>query len=482
VTLIGSALAARADVRAAAQAENPQHALTSDTLLQALGVEQTYTGKNVSEVTALGMSAVWRAVHVTTAVPAALPFHAFREQGAARVRATGHAARLLDDPHPDLTPLELWQTSFVHKRLWGNAYLRKLRNPLGQIVELWPVHPGRVRVGRESENGRKVYVIDGDTDHPLSDREILHLPGLGYDGVCGVSPIRAARQSIALGMAAEEFGAKLFGNGSLATGILQTEQRLTQAQADKLASRWNEKRAGLQSAHGTIVLDKGSKFHQLTIPPEDAQFLESRRFQIVEVCRWFGLPPFLMFETEKSTSWGTGLEQQALGWVKFDLGPELTAIEQRVSKHVLKPEPVYAHYALEGLLRGDSAARSAFYTAMWNLGVFSTNEIRAYEELEPVDGGDVRYRPLAMGVLGTTDDPVLEMADKSDAEVALDVVEMVQKVYLGVGIVIDEDEARELLNRAGANLDGHLDRAAVDAAARAALAPVPDLVKEPAHA
>ena len=151
------------------------------------------------------------------------------------------------------------------------------------------------------------------------------------------------------------------------------------------------------------MLDKGAKFHQLTIPPEDAQFLESRRFQVVEVCRWFGLPPFLMFETEKSTSWGTGLEQQALGWVKFDLGPDLIAVEQRVTKHVLKPQPVYAHFALEGLLRGDSAARAAFYTSMWNLGALSTNEIRGYEEQAPVEGGDVRYRPLNMGALGTTD-------------------------------------------------------------------------------
>jgi phage portal protein BeeE len=208
-------------------------------------------------------------------------------------------------------------------------------------------------------------------DEVLSDDEILHLPGLGYDGICGVSPIRAARESIGLGLAAQEYGAKLFGSGSLATGILQTEQRLTQKQADTLSKRWKEKRTGLGAAHETIVLDKGAKFHQLTIPPEDAQFLESRRFQVTEVCRWFGIPPFLMFETEKSTSWGTGLEQQALGWVKFDLLPELTAVEQRVTKHVLKPQPVYAHYSSRaccaatrrprGLLQGDVGDRRAVH-------------------------------------------------------------------------------------------------------------------------
>lgn len=409
MTLLGTLL----DARNVIQAENPAHPLTSETLLQALGIEPTYSGKAVNEVTALGLAAVWRAVQVTSGVPAALPLHAYRQDGDKRVKASGNGAELLDDPHPDMTPFELWQTTWVHKRLWGNAYLRKLHDQLGRLRELWPIHPGRVRVGRESEGGKKVYAIDGGKE-VLSDREVLHLPGMGYDGICGVSPVRAARQSIGLGLAAEEFGAKLFGSGSLATGILQTEQRLTQKQADALSQRWADKRGGMANAHGTIVLDKGATFTQLTIPPEDAQFLESRRFQVVEVCRWFGLPPFLMFETEKSTSWGTGLEQQALGWVKIDLLPELTAMEQRLTKHALRPGPVYARYSVEGLLRGDSKARAEFYQAMWNLGALSTNEIRAYEELDPVEGGDLRYRPLNMGELGTTD-TTLELEAPTDA-------------------------------------------------------------------
>lgn len=397
-TLAGRVLGARNAITA----ENPTVPLTDTSLLQLLGMEQTFSGKDVNEITALGLPAVWRAMQVTCNVPAALPFKAYRQDGDARVRAAGHGARLLDDPHPDMTEFEFWQTVYFHRRSWGNAYVRKLRNPLDQVQELWPVHPGRVKVGRESEAGRKVYAIDGGKE-VLSDREILHLPGLGYDGICGVSPIRAARESIGMGLAAQEYGARLFGSGALATGVLQTEQRLTQTQADALSLRWKAKRTGLTSAHETIVLDKGATFTKLNIDPGDAQFLESRRFQVVEVCRWFGLPPFLMFETEKSTSWGTGLEQQALGWVKIDLLPELTAVEQRVTKHVLRPAAVYAKYSVEGLLRGDTAARSAFYKAMWEIGAYSTNEIRAYEDEAPVDGGDVRYRPLNMGELGTTD-------------------------------------------------------------------------------
>lgn len=401
MTVFGAVREARS-VRNAVEAENPALPLTDTRLIDYLGIQSTKAGKDVNEITALGSSGVWRAVQISSNVPAALPLHAFREEGEKRIRATGRPAALLDDPHPDMTPFEFWQTVFVHRRLWGNAYVRKLRNQLGVLAEMWTIHPGRVKVGRESEAGRKVYVIDGGKE-VLSDNEILHLPGMGYDGICGVSPVRAARESIGLGLAAEEFGARLFGSGSLASGILQTEQRLTQRQADALSKRWKDKQTGLESAHGTVVLDKGAKFHQLTIPPGDAQFLESRRFQVVEICRWFGIPPFLMFETEKSTSWGTGLEQQALGWVKFDLQPELVAIEQRLTKHVLRPSAVYARYGLEGLLRGDSAARANFYRSMWNIGALSTNEIRAYEELEAVEGGDVRYRPLNMGELGTTD-------------------------------------------------------------------------------
>lgn len=399
MTLLGNVLGARNSI----QAEDPTVPLTSDTLLQWLGMEPTYSGKDVNEVTALGMSAVWRAVQVSSNVPASLPLHPYKPgaDGEGRVRAGGHAETLLETPHPDMTPFELWQHVYVHRRLWGNAYLRILRNGLGQIAELWPIHPSRVQVGRQSETGRKVYSIDGGRE-VLSDATLLHLPGLGYDMICGVSPVRVARESIGLGLAAEEYGAKLFGNGALATGVLQTEQRLTQAQADALSARWASKASGLSSAHRTVVLDKGAQFHNLSIPPGDAQFLESRRFQVTEICRWFGIPPFLMFETEKSTSWGTGLEQQALGWVKFDLQPDLTAVEQRISR-ILRPQNVYAHYGLEGLLRGDSTARANFYRTMWNLGVLSTNEIRAYEEKAPVEGGDVRYRPLNMGELGTTD-------------------------------------------------------------------------------
>jgi len=386
----------------AATLESPNVPLSASSIIETIGGRNSSSGKVVTEKTSLGMPAVWRAVNLIAGTVASLPLHAYRSADGGREMVTsGRAASLLETPHPDMTRFELWETVLAHMLLWGNAYLWIGRNQLGQIVELWPIHPSRVKAGRTSSMGRKLYKIDnGEQEH--DDRTILHLPAFGYDGVCGVSPIRVAREGIGLALAAEEYGAKLFGSGSLATGILQTEQRLTPDQADTLQQRWKAKRSGLGTAHETIVLDRGATFTQLTIPPGDAQFIESRRFQISEVARMFGVPPHMLMDTEKSTSWGTGIEQQGIGFVIYTLRPWLTRTEQRISR-LLKPEPVYAKFSVEGLLRGDSASRLTFYKGMWDIGALSTNEIRALEDRTPVDGGDSRYRPLNMGELGQFD-------------------------------------------------------------------------------
>ncbi len=469
--------------------ENPAVPLTSSTLVDWLAGPKVHAGVAVTEQSSLGMSAVWRSVNLLAGTGAGLPLHPYqRGQGVRRlVPDASPAATLLDEPHPDLTPFELWEIVYGHLLLWGNAYLRKLTNRLGQVVELWPIHPSRVKAGRESETGTKVYLIDGDVDAEWTDEKILHIPGWGYDGVCGVSPIRLARQGIGLALAAEEFGARLFGSGSLASGILQTEQRLEEGQATALKKRWQSKVGGLEKAHEVVVLDAGLKWQALSIPPEDAQFIESRRFQVEEIARMFGVPPHMLAATDKSTSWGTGIEQQSLAFVIYTLRPWLIRVEQRVSR-LLKPHNAYARYAVEGLLRGDSQTRAEFYKAMWEIGVYSTNDIRRLEEQEPVAGGDVRYRPLNMGVLGQADvdpaagggqpaeDPTAPTLDQAQARY---LTEMVQKVYLGVDVVLSADEARELLNRAGANLTGPFEPpkpppAAPPAPLPAAPAPAPD--------
>jgi HK97 family phage portal protein len=384
--------------------ESPQVPLTAASLTTLLNGAPAESGVSVTETSALHMPAVWRAVSVIANVSAALPLHTYRVNTKDRV-----TVRLLDDPHPELTRFELWRLIYVHRLLWGNAYVQKVRNNAGAVAQLWPIRPERVRVDREKPSednpSGKVFWIndDGGGVHRRTPREILHLPALGYDGVTGCSPIRAAAEGIGLGLAAERSAAKLYGSGNMISGVLQTEQRLNAEQAAQLKASWKAKLSGAQAAHDIAVLDSGASFHPVTMPYKDSQFLESRQFQVVEVARMFGVPLFLLMETQKSTSWGTGLEQQAQGFVTWDLAPTwLTPTEQRVSKELL-PTTQYAKYQLGGLLRGDSAARAVFYRAMRDTGAFSANDIRDLEELPPIEGpeGDMYLQPMSMAPLGS---------------------------------------------------------------------------------
>lgn len=394
---------------------NPAVPVTSTAILDWL--KTSGQAPEVTEESSLGMSSVWRAVNLIAGTSASLPLHAFKSEGPARVQQTsGAAADLLANPHPDMTPFELWELGFGSVLTWGNAAYLKLWDQRNQLRELWWINPAHIKYGRASD-GTKVYTVKG-FDRGLSDREVLHIPGFGYDGVKGASVISLNRQGLGLAMAAEEYGSRLFASGSLATGILSTEQTLDQEEADALKARWKAGGTGMASAHDVRVLGSGATFQQLSIPPEDAQFIETRRFQIEEVARIFGVPPHMLGETAKSTSWGSGLEEQNLGFLIYTLRPWLTRFEQRISQ-ALRPGPVYARYSVEGLLRGNSTARAEFYRRLWELGVFSTNDIRALEELPPVEGGDVRYRPLNMGVLGEAD-PAADPASDPAADPALD--------------------------------------------------------------
>lgn len=399
--------------------ENPAVPLTSTSLLSLLGGAPGKAGVAVTETSALHMPAVWRAVAVVANVSAALPLHVYAAGTKDRADVT-----LLNDPHPELTKFELWRLVYVHRLLWGNAYVQKVRNGAGDVVQLWPIRPDRVKVDREApspENpGGKVFWVKDDNGmrQRRTSREILHLPALGYDGVTGCSPVRAASEGIGLGLGAEKAAAKLYGSGNMISGVLQSEQRLNEAQASQLKANWKAKLSGYESAGDIAVLDSGASFQPVTMPYKDSQFLESRQFQVTEVARMFGVPPFLLMSTEKSTSWGTGLEQQAQGFVTWDLAPTwLTPTEQRVTKELL-PASQYAKYQLGGLLRGDSSARATFYRAMRDTGAFSADDIRDLEDLTPIGGpeGDMRLQPLYMAPLGSDPTATTPAADATQPD------------------------------------------------------------------
>lgn len=384
---------------------NPAYPLTSPVLLDFLGGLPVDSGIPVSELTALRMSAVYRCVSLTSSVSAALPLKTYDDDN--NVVST----LLLANPHPELTPYELWRLSYVHRCLWGNSYQQKIRNKAGRVQWLMPIVPNRVMVGRVKPSSinptGKVFGVTDEwgTQHGLTTRDIFHIPGLGYDGICGVSPVRVAAQSIGLGLAAESYAARLFGSGNLMSGMLQTEQRLAQGDAERLQSQWQAMMMGLKKAHRIAVLDSGASFQNLTMPNKDAQMLESREFQLGELCRFFGVPPALMFDVAKSTSWGTAIEQQAIGWVGFDLHPTwLAPTEQRITKE-LTSAGIDARYDVDGLLRGDSVARAAYYTAMRNVGAFTANDIRKLEGMPDIPGGDTLLTPTNYSQLGLGDIP-----------------------------------------------------------------------------
>lgn len=422
---------------------NPSLPLTSTALAEFLEGHKVLSGVSVDEKTAMRLIAVFRCTELIAGTCAALPLKAYRAGTRERVNAP-----ILDEPHPEMTRFELWETAYTHLLLWGNAYLYKVRNGAGLIHELWPIAPSQVKVDRlpatASNPGGKVFAVtDAAGTRPYTSLDIMHIPGLGYDGRVGLSRIQHARQHLGLGMAAEEYAARFFGSGSLLSGILSTTANLTEPQADRLKARWKEKvGAGLETAHDIAVLDNGAAFSPVSVPPEDAQLLQTQNWSAGQVAMLFGLPPHAIGQVEKSTSWGTGIEQQKIGMVQFTLDPTyLTRVEQRVTKEVLLNPRVYAEYTREGLLRGDSAARSAFYTAMRQIRAMSANEVRGLENMEPYEGGDEYDNPnIDVGAAGDEDTS------------ARGLVEMVQKVYLGVGTVLSVDEARQILNRAGAGL------------------------------
>lgn len=381
--------------------ENPAVPLTSTTLAEVLnGGATSDAGITVSETKALNIAAVWRAVNMTAGVASALPLKTYRTGTRARV-----VVRLLDNPHPDMTAKELWETVYVHLLLWGNAYLLKVRNPAGIVQWLLPIPPNSVKVGRVKDWQQadmispKVYEVTGFTDgrsESWTDYEVLHIPGLGYDGLLGLSPVTMARQSLGTTLAAERQAGKLWASGSMLSGILQSEQRLDQTQAQQVKDRWHQMMSSGRS-NEIAVLGSGASFQPISMPNDDAQFLESRIFQVSEVCRWFGMPPHMNFEVSGSTSWGTGIEQMTIGWVKYTLAPNwLSRVEDRITKESLVPPDVYAEYDVEGLLRGDSAARATFYGSGIKDGWLTRNRVRGFENEEPIEGGDELLLPAGV--------------------------------------------------------------------------------------
>lgn len=344
---------------------------------------------------AVGLAATWACVNLLAGTIASLPLMVYRtDQAGVRTVARGHPLYyvLHDSPNYDQTAVDFWEFMCAGIELQGNAYAVIEQRNDGSVYSLTPVRPDIMTV-RRLGTGQIEYSWndDGKTRRILQDR-MFHVRGFGGNPLGGTSTLSACRQIFSGALNAERAANGMFANGARPSGILGTKDTLTKQQRDEAEGLLVEKFVGAMNAGRPMLLDREMTWTQLTITPEDAQMLESRRFSVEEICRVFGIPPHMIGHTENSTSWGTGLEQQTLGFQKFTLRRRLKRIEQALTKQLLTPADrsngVTIEFNLEGLLRGDSAGRSAFYQSMTQMGAMTINEVRALENMPPVPGGD----------------------------------------------------------------------------------------------
>ena len=360
------------------------------------------SGKIVTERSAMQMTAVYSCVRILAEAIAGLPLHlyTYKEDGG-KEKAIGHPLYLLlhDEPNPEMSSFVFRETLMTHLLLWGNAYAQIIRNGKGEVVALYPLMPNRMTVDRDS-SGQLFYSYQmNNSDAPtmktgsviLKSSDVLHIPGLGFDGLVGYSPIAMAKNAIGLAIATEEYGAKFFANGATPGGLL--EYPGTVKDPDRVRESWNKGFSGSQNAGKVAILEEGMKYTPISIAPEQAQFLETRKFQINEIARIFRVPPHMVGDLEKSSF--SNIEQQSLEFVKYTLDPWVVRWEQSLSRALFTPEEkklYFFKFNVEGLLRGDYQSRMNGYATARQNGWMSANDIRELENLDRIpaeEGGDL---------------------------------------------------------------------------------------------
>ncbi|GLV22000.1 portal protein [Sphingobium sp. TomMM35A] len=343
---------------------------------------------------ALGISATWACVNLLAGTIGSLPLMVYRERNGRREVDKGHRLYpiLHDTPNRWQTAVDFWGFIQGSLELYGNAYAEKRTLGTG-ISSLIPIPPEAMTVRRISREGLEYEWMDNGIRSIADESRVLHIRGFGGGPLGGASTLAVCGRAFSAGLNVEGSASSMFRNGARPSGVLSIDKPLTKDQRLLAETLLQEKFVGAMNDGRPMLLDNGMKWEQLAINPHDAQMLESRRFSVEEICRIFGVPPHMVGHTESSTSWGTGLEQQTLGFQKFALRPRLERIEQALAKQLLTPQDraagVTIEFNLEGLLRGDSAARAQFYREMTGIGAMTINEVRALENLPPVTGGDV---------------------------------------------------------------------------------------------
>ena len=359
-------------------------------------------GAKVNEFTAMQTTAVYACVRILAESIAGLPLHLYEYRGNGKERVPQHPLYFLlhDAPNPEMTSFIFRETMMIHLLLWGNSYAQILRDGRGRVMGLYPLLPNRMSVGRD-ESGEIVYTytpmsesnphLKGQRQITLRREDVLHIPVLGFDGLVGYSPIAMAKNAIGIALATEEYGAAFFKNGARPGGVLEHPGVLKDP--SKLRESWHAVYGGTMNTGRIAVLEEGVKYQQIAIPPEEAQFLETRKFQIDEIARLYRVPPHMVGDLEKSSF--SNIEQQSLEFVKYTLNPWVVRWEQALQKALLtekERKDYFIRFNVDGLLRGDYKSRMEGYAIGRQNGWLSANDIRSLEDMNPIEaeeGGDL---------------------------------------------------------------------------------------------
>lgn len=363
---------------------------------------QSSAGKCVSERSAMQMTAVYACVRILSEAVAGLPLHLYKyNSNGSKEKALEHPLYFLlhDEPNPEMTSFVFRETLMTHLLLWGNAYAQIIRNGKGEVTALYPLMPDRITVDRD-ENGRLYYeyIVSSD-DAPINKKstvrlppfDVLHIPGLSFDGLVGYSPIAMAKNAIGMAIACEEYGSKFFANGAAPSGVLEHPGTIKDPR--RVRESWTQTFGGSSNAHKVAVLEEGMKYTPISISPEQAQFLETRKFQINEIARIFRVPPHMVGDLEKSSF--SNIEQQSLEFVKYTLEPWIVRWEQSIFRSLLsrnEKSSYFVKFNVDGLLRGDYASRMSGYATARQNGWMSANDIRELENLDRIsdeEGGNL---------------------------------------------------------------------------------------------
>lgn len=394
--------------------------LTDQRLYHLFSGGPTHAGENVSVDSSLQLDVVWSCVRLIAETIATLPLFVYTrdKQGRGIIDAEHPLYRLLHDrPNADMTAVEFWTAQASAILLWGNSYAAISRRrddgdkgsepaPDNPVVAITPMRPDFITVRRETDGSLLYTYSYQGVVAKLQEFQVLHIKGFSLDGLRGISPIAQARQGIASAISAEKASGSFFRNGMRPSAVMEAPTYLTDPQREQAKTKIAEF-SGAINTGGTFLLEGGWKLNTaVSLPPEDAQLLQTRGFHVEQLCRWFMVPPPMIGHMEKSTAWGTGLEQMLLWFLMFCLRPHLERIEQAISKSLMMAAEqltTYAEFNVDGILRADSSIRAALYRTLISYGLATPNEIRALENMPPdPDGNDllVMANMLPLKLLG----------------------------------------------------------------------------------